>query len=374
MFYNSKKLIDEKVLQQYFFERFMLADASARKKLLPPTHHQWAASTSLKGLNPEVAVGRDEKGRQHVTDFVLYPMPNSELHPLNIELKWCIDDFQKQKSRFPFYDGRAGRGYVVALKTKEEEPLEVGEPGRPIPAVYLDPEPFKRWFSMNAHAIVAQALANKIGTPPERLTGPRYWVVCIVKSSESHYLDHGRPNLIWAFRDRNLPERIMQILQGDYVVFVRLAHCKPGRMIYPVPKSPTKEYELSRGGTVVSTEIDWAIGRVDAYKIRQGYHLNYTDKSPYHGFDEAWMESSERRPQDKDYTQFIRMEKNAGDDYEYTWNRPGGTVLPRSLFAESDRGLSQFVDAVRYSMNTQGDAREISETSFNALLRLLGRY
>ncbi len=54
--------------------------------------------------------------------------------------------------------------------------------------------------------------------------------------------------------------------------------------------------------------------------------------------------------------------------------KPGGTALSRTLFSESDEGLSQFVHAVRYSMNTQGDAREISETSFNGLLRLLGQY
>ena len=109
MFYNSKKLIDEKVLQQYFFECFMLADSAERRRLLPQQFRDYAASSTLKGLDPEVDVGRDENGRRHITDFVLYPMPSTGLPTLNIEIKWRAEDFRRQQNRFCFYDGRRGR-------------------------------------------------------------------------------------------------------------------------------------------------------------------------------------------------------------------------------------------------------------------------
>ena len=171
MFYNSKKLIDEKVLQQYFFECFMLADSAERRRLLPEQFRDYAASSTLKGLDPEVEVGRDENGRGHITDFVLYPMPSTGLPTLNIEIKWHAKDFRKQQNRFCFYDGRKGRGFVVALHTGADEPSFLGSPGHEIGVVYLDPDHFKKWFSLNANAIVSQALATKLGTKPERQTG-----------------------------------------------------------------------------------------------------------------------------------------------------------------------------------------------------------
>ncbi len=44
MFYNSKKLIDEKVLQQYFFEEPMLAKANQLKRRIPQKYQQYYSS------------------------------------------------------------------------------------------------------------------------------------------------------------------------------------------------------------------------------------------------------------------------------------------------------------------------------------------
>ena len=373
MFYNSKKLIDEKVLQQYFFECFMLADSAERRRLLPEQFSDYAASSTLKGLDPEVDVGRDENGKRHITDFVLYPMPSAGLQTLNIEIKWRAEDFQRQQHRFSFYDGRKGRGFVVALSTGNDEPEFLGAPGLEIGVVYLNPDHFKKWFSLNANTIVSQALATKLGTKPERPTGPRFWVVTVVSASREHYFSHGLPNGIWAFRDTNRPKRIMQILEGDYIAFVHLSHCKPSSMVYPHSSLSSRAYERSRGGSVLTSQIDWTIGHVDIFKIDLGYHLNYKADPLYAGFEEAWFSEEEQRPERKDYTQFIRMSREGDDLYEYRWDLPLGEGLNRKLFPESEQGLASFVDAVRLSMNTRGDAREISRLAFEAVLRLLGR-
>lgn len=77
MFYNSKKLIDEKVLQQYFFEQFMMADSSQRSILLPKNYRtNYSKTEQIKALHPEVVIGVTSKNQKHITDFVLYPSGN----------------------------------------------------------------------------------------------------------------------------------------------------------------------------------------------------------------------------------------------------------------------------------------------------------
>ncbi len=366
MFYNSKKLIDEKVLQQYFFEKFMLADSKERKALLPNKFSTYSSTTDVKGLNPEVSIGITDKGTKHTTDFVLYTMPSSKLSKLNIELKWDIKDFEKQKERFPYYNGTIENGFCVAIKEGDYRPKSIND-GK-IPVVYLDSDDFKKWFTKKSHSIVAQALSNKLGNKPSRLTGEKFWVVSIVKASKEHYLKHGSTNNIWAFRDNNNPSNIMNILGGDYVIFVKLGHCRPGRAFYP--DQANKKFDTSRGKTLRNEDISWDIDLLDIRKVERGYHLNYTDKKPYEGFDEQWLSKDNRFPQEKDYTQFITFSKNSNDHYEYIWNRPAGYRLDRKLF--TDKEQIAFVDALRTSLNTRGDAIELNRAAFESLLHIIG--
>jgi len=202
----------------------MLADSKLRKMLLPKSYEDYSSTSAVKGLNPEVRVGEKAEGGSHITDYVLYPMPSSGLSKLNIELKWDIRDFEKQPERYPFYNGEKSKGFVVAIKDESYSPETIHN-GK-IPVVYLCSEDFKKWFTKKSYAIVSQALANKLGTKPSRLSGEKFWVICIVSASNKHYLEHGRKQNIWAFRDNNNPKNIMNILDGDYVVFVRLGHCE----------------------------------------------------------------------------------------------------------------------------------------------------
>ena len=370
MFYNSKKLIDEKVLQQYYFECFMLADSASRKKLLPEKYYSHAPTNVVKGLNPEVSVGQKTESGAHITDFVLYPMPNSNLSKLNIEMKWNVKDFEKQTERFPHYNGETSNGFVVALKDDNYSPKFVGN--NKIPAVYLCSEEFKKWFTKKSYGIVSQALSNKTGSKPTRLSGERFWVVCVVGASEEHYLKHGKPHDVWAFRDNNNPKNIMNILDGDYVVFVRFDHCEPGRAVYPYSKKPNAKFEKSRGGYLSNGQISWAINLIDIRKVNKGYHLNYTTKPPYHGFDDEWLDTSDKLPEHKNYTQFITFVKPNGDPFECLWGCPEGTVLDRKLFTDEKLESVNFVNAIRASMNTRGDAIEISRSSFEPVLHIVG--
>ena len=367
MFYNSKKLIDEKVLQQYFFEKFMLANAREMKTLLPAKYHAFYPDIrSRKGLQPEVILGRATNERIHKTDFVLYPTVATS-KKLNIEIKWKKDDFEKW--RYPYYDGTYGDGFVVCLESsydKNDDKIT----GTNIPVVYLDRHDFEKWFAMNAQTIISQALSNKLGVPPHRLTGRKYWVVSVSNEALDHYVNFGREKFIWAFRNNASPRNIMNILEGDYIIFFNLSYCHPGRML--VPDYTNKDYIIPtrRGGQVKSGEIRWAIGLTDVYQVKKGYHLNFGNSDLYKGFEKNnW----DKTPDTKDYTQYITFYNNSNNDdrFQYRWPDNTNKVLPRELFPNTNANLKELVIAFSQSLNHIGDAKEISFTAFQAFMQLL---
>ena len=251
MFYNSKKLIDEKVLQQYFFEKFVLSDSNQRKDLLPKKYkNKYSKTSDIKGLHPEVTLGKTSKNSNHITDFVLYPSTNTSLPKLNIEIKWNAKDFFKQYERFDFYNGIKGEGYLVAMKDSDNlGGFVINKNGKKtnIPIVYLNLDDFKSWFSKNAYNIVSQSLSIKLNIKPNRMTGPKYWVVNLGKESLDNYYRNGKINGIWAFKDSKNPKNIMKILEDDYIIFLQTS-CNPGRMIFPQYKN--KKYKQIKFKTV----------------------------------------------------------------------------------------------------------------------------
>ncbi|MCI8589432.1 MAG: hypothetical protein HFE77_01795 [Clostridiales bacterium] len=367
MFYNSKKLIDEKVLQQYFFEKFMLANAQEMKSLLPAKYHAlYPDIRSRKGLQPEVALGGVTNEKIHKTDFVLYPTSSASKR-LNIEIKWKKDDFETW--RYPYYDGTYNDGFVVCLGTlgdRNDDKIN----GTDIPVIYLDRHDFEQWFILNAQTIISQALSNKLGVSPIRLTGHKYWVVSVGNKALDHYINFGRKNFIWAFRNNVSPCNIMKILEGDYVIFFNLSYCEPGRMLVPNYTNKNRIKPTTRGGQVKSGDIRWAIGLADVYQVKKGYHLNFGNSPLYSGFE---TKNWDKRPDTKDYTQYISFYNNSNntDNFQYRWPDNTNKVLPRELFPDTDANLRELVLAFSQSFNHVGDAKEISFSSFQAFMQLL---
>jgi hypothetical protein len=363
MFYNSKKLIDEKVLQQYFFEAFMLADKAERKRLLPIKFEKYAPDSVVKGLSPECTVGMTSAEDKHLADFTLYPVPNKGLQPLNIEIKWNIQDFEKQTSRFNYYNGTVASGFVVAVRTDKQSPKDATQQatdemvkGTNIPIVYLDADHFRQWFVKNAYLVASQAISNKFGLKPERQTGPRYWIIYVSKAALSHYHQESRTKHIWAFKDSNNPKNIISILHQDRVIFVALQYLKLGRN--PLP------YAVNKNGK----ENDWAIDLLDVRVVNQGFHLNYTNKAPYNCFEGKAEQAFS--PEKKAYTQFVTFMKPKKNDAQYEW-RATKNVLEQKLFMARDPEAEEFVQALKQSMNDSGDAREISANAFHFVQSLL---
>lgn len=361
MFYNSKKLIDEKVLQQYFFETIMLAGAEELKKLIPPIYQEHFKSVrDIKGLQPEVKLEKNGE-KTHITDFVLYHI-NSSVKPINIEIKWKKEDFESW--RYPYYNGKISDGFLVCLADKSNDAYVKGTS---IPIIFLDIVDFKKWFTVNANNIITQALSNKLGLPPERLTGSKYWVVVIPAKSFEHYNSFGKKNLIWAFRNNNSPRNIMNILENDYIVFVKFATLKPARLVHPIYNKDTKKIPTFRGNYVYSKDIEWSLQFVDTYKIRKGYHLDFSNTVLYSGFEsDKWTGDS----REKEYTQYIMLKKLDNQD-AYCANNGKQTKLSREMFPETNQHLSSFVHAMRLSLNNHGDAVEINYETFQALQQLI---
>ena len=345
----------------------MLANAKEMKTLLPAKyHHIYPDIRSRKGLQPEVTLGRSTNDKIHKTDFVLYPAEVTS-QKLNIEIKWKKDDFESW--RYPYYDGTYGYGFVVCLGTSctiTDDTIS----GTNIPVIYLDRHDFEKWFILNAQTIISQALSNKLEVPPSRLTGRKYWVVAVGNEALKHYINFGREKLIWAFRNNTSPRNIMNILEGDYIVFFHLSYCQPGRMLVPDYADKNCLIPTRRGGQVKSGNIKWAIGLVDVYQVKKGYHLNYGNHDLYSGFEKNTWDNT---PDTKDYTQYITFYNNSNsqDVFQYRWPDKTNKILPRELFSNTNASLQELVLTFSQSLNHLGDAKEISFSAFQSFMQLL---
>ena len=380
MFYNSKKLIDEKVLQQYFFELFMLADAKRRKDLLPEKYWNGYSSTgNIKGLQPEVTLStikdKNGKDKKHIVDFVLYPIKDKGLKKLNIEIKWLKEDFEEW--RYPYYDGSLEEGFVVCMNAENSSEIDfiidkVTGKKTNIPVVYLEPEDFKKWFTKNSYNIISQALSNKLKIKPNRLTGRKYWLIAMRSDAMKHYTNFGRKNYIWAFRDNKNPENIMKILEDDYIVFVNISNDKPFRMIYPKYKDELRKIEKSRGGFVNSKDISWDINLIDIFKVKDGYKIDYSRDKLYTGFDEEWVEEGMKDVADKTYTQFVRFKTyDRSDQYQYYWDKDENFKIDRDKFDGEDEVTESLVSIMRKSLNSSGDAVEMTHDAFQKIVQIV---
>ena len=83
MYHLNRRFIDEKVMQQYYFEKFMNGDSLTRRSLLPENGNfsKYETQSETKILHPEVRIAKGFN-----VDFVLYPIDQSEF--VYIELKF----------------------------------------------------------------------------------------------------------------------------------------------------------------------------------------------------------------------------------------------------------------------------------------------
>jgi hypothetical protein len=360
MFYNSKKLIDEKVLQQYFFERFMTTTTSERRRLVPEVfNNTHSLTTTVKVLRPEVKLTDN-----FIVDFVLYPTNGGT--PLNIEVKWKSSDFVRQTNRHEWFNGQSGLGFLVVLKNDATTLPDN------IPVICLEVDDFQDWFIENSATIVAQALHRKFDTPIISHSGPSNWLIYVGSKSKEHYCGPALANGIWAFKDRNPPNRTMRIVAGDNILFVRAKSSAPPRMFVP-DNEPEKTERTSTHNQRLyeNDEIQWALSDIDCFRVREGYHMDFSNTAPYNVFESAeWRANA--IPELKEYTQYIRFDPNHSA-YIFSNEAPAGHLLTRRLFPHKSESLRHFVRALRTAAANRGDVVQISNATMEAVDRLLPR-
>jgi hypothetical protein len=397
------KLIREKVVQQYYFEKFLCGQA---KEMLPKSEkfHRYADSANVKMLHPEqliVTTNEAEAGGFEGTykpDFILYPSKTSlegVNEVVNIEIKWKASTFSKETARHPWLKGdvllgRIQRGFVVAFnddRKKDDDGNFINWPddneGVPIDLVILGEQDFGDWFVNNSNNIVDQALSAEGLTYSRRI--PRYWVIYLSgtrpdansQTALDNYREYGKPGKKWAFTDIKNSADLMPIAKGDYAIFINFSKGPANRQVMR-PRSVG----------------EWEIGLCDIFRITKGYHHDFREGCFE---DEGWQEQMEPLKRfkggkhkdgsifsaddlgkertlflTKEYTQFFHFSTNNDDSVTWDWDAEGppGRILSHILFPYSDENIRNFLKQLSKAFGSQRP-REISKPSFRVLRQLL---
>lgn len=362
-------LLNEKILQYYFYQLFISCTPNKRKKLLPEQYIKYSDDTNFKGLIPEKTYAPKIERVDHNADFILCPTLKSNLEILNIELKWNKKDFEKQSSRFKFYDGTIAKGYVVDVNdnpTNEDDYILDTK----IPVIHLNSENFRHWFIVNAKIILDSTLNKKKVLNNLIIRKEKFWIISLSNSAYINYLEKGFPKKIWSFSDSVNSKNISNILQGDYIIFVKIHNITPKRQVYPYNNNPNHEYGTGRSDRpyTKSEVINWDIVKIDILKVSTGWHINYSNKPPYNIFEDTSINSNADL-NSKKYTQFIKFNYNQDDTFQFISSDT--LKLNRKLFNFDNIEECSIVDSMRESLSKQGDAREITYDAFLKLHQIL---
>jgi len=397
------RLIREKVVQQYYFEKFLCGKA---KDMLPKSEkfHRYAYSTNVKMLHPEQQIVTKNEavaeglGEAYKPDFILYPSKTSleELNEVvNIEIKWKASAFSKETTRHPWFKGdlllgRIQRGFVVAFNDDRKTDNDgnfINWPddndGNPIDLVILEEKDFGDWFVNNSNNIVDQALSAENLTYSRRI--PRYWVIYLSgqrpddnsQTALDNYEEYGKPRKKWAFSDIKNSADLMPIAKGDYAIFINFSKGPANRQVMR-PRSVG----------------EWGIGLCDIFRITKGYHHDFKEGCFENGGWQEQMGPLKRSKAgkhvdgsifsaddiynertlflEKEYTQFFHFSTNDDDSDTWDWDAKGppGRTLSHTSFLYSNENHRNFLKQLSKAFGSQRP-REISKSSFRALHQLL---
>ena len=376
VYHLNRRFIDEKVMQQYYFEKFMNGDRSIRRSLLPVNGNfsKYETQSETKILHPEVKIGKEFN-----VDFVLYPIDQSEF--VYIELKFELSklntkDAKKKRHRLlkpGKSNGRPSRGFVVVFN--DDDPYWPNE----IDVVKLEWDAFAKWYVKNSPKLADQ-LIQKISPGEKRFRHhpPRNWVVYVGTDAEHHFHHGALKKGKWAFKDKKKPLNLMDIERGDNIVFVQCREIKPSRK--PISSGEKRadvltitNHRSKRVGQVINDkEAFFKITRIDIFEIDKGYYLDFSSKT----FEEQnWQKnqgflSTIDRFSKKEYTQFISFDSNAKSENSYKWKR-GEAHLYRDDFRYIDPSEREFIDALRVAINNNGHPHTISDTCLHHIRNML---
>jgi hypothetical protein len=357
----NKQFIDEKVLQHYYFEKFLRAGREQRRKLLPEGQpfEKYRLRRQVKILQPEVKIADGFN-----VDFILYP-PTNQSEYIYIEMKFRLAKLNTPSARnvrHPLLrqnniNGKDSAGFAVVLN--DDCPTWPDD----IPVVKLDMLDFAQWYLDNSIKMIDQ-LRSKLAPDVKdiRRRQVKNWVVQVGGQASKNYDSGALSKGKWAFKDGKDPKQYLQMERGDNVVFVRYS------MIGGEFNNPRQIYAHGVRG-----KPDFKINRVDVFQLTKGYETDfdtdYFETDDWKALPSGSIADSLHKYSQKKYTQFVTF--NPRGEGNYTWNR-GGASLYRASFSSREPYENEFINALRQSQTTQGKPHEISDLCLRHLKAKLG--
>lgn len=318
------KLIHENILQQYIFEKLSFTTKSEYNKYLP----NFLDNETIKIVIPEFTrKGFDE-------NFIL--LTEERTQPVSIQVEWVTSNFNKNFENF-----NKEKGYLMVLyndlndlkikDTKKFEKLKQLE------IVEINTEQFKEWFIKNSHKFISQTLAAYHPNIPVR-NQSKYWVIYISKGeSERHYFEVGRKTGKWAFRYKKRIKNVMDVTEGDYVIFVAKNSQKRARTIYPEEK-------------------DWSFSHVDIFKVIEGYYCDWTDNC-FEKIETVGLA-------EKEFMHFFKFDKKAGTEFSFIQKEDSSMLITGDKFSSKNEEDIEFCDALRNSNAQSSSPFSITPKAF----------
>lgn len=400
MYHLDRRFIDEKVLQQYYFEKFMTSGKDDRLNLLPdePFFKKYSENKSFKVLHPEVKILEKKPGvtkKGFIVDFVLYPSISSNFDEyVYIEMKYNLNGLNSQeakKLRHPLLkineiNGKKSGGFAVVLvdDTTSKKPF----PNDEIPVVKLKFEDFANWYLNNSIKMIDQLRMKLLPDhEPIRRRVPRNWVIYIGKEGgkqSNNYHEYGRKKGIWAFADDNKSTKeLLKLETGDRIMFVQFGgwgRDSNRQIIAPGEKDPgilkiTSSKSKRKGQMVNESKIKFHIRWMDIFVITKGYHIDFDDDSFE---DDNWKKLPKKSIKEKlaknskkQFTQYITFDKTPQMESPGVLWSLGKSVIDRSEFSAKVPDEKEFLDAARSAMSS-GNPKVISNNCLKSIRDKMG--
>jgi hypothetical protein len=328
------KLLDEKVLQRYVWDKLSTPSKSVRQAFMPKRIHN--RSSNVRVVIPEYPVAQPK----HSVDFRVIFDDGLTPKYQNVEVEWKTSRFMAHVKNNAHTHYLNGQGYILTLfddTNKAPRQLSQLVINGSLDVVEISPTDFSDWFVMKSRQTVDGTISHFV--PEHHFRDEKRWVVYVSKPpSETDYFRKGKPAGRWAFRfAKNAQEmaNIFSITSRDKVIFAARWTLKGGRTIYP--------------------EEPWRCQSIDIFDVTTGYYCSFDDNT----FEKKSWNGS---PEDKEYMHYFEFDKSGGLE---------GRSLRGDQFKMTNPLDMEICTSLRKSNIWRGAPVELSKDAYDYMLTKL---
>ena len=356
---ETQKLINEKVVQRYIFEKLNYGNKEILKDFYPEDIFNNVKDKAIKVIIPEYTIecskveNGEEKKFQHVTDFRIIYKDNT-FH--NVEVEWRTSRFDSHTQEVYEQCYKGGKGFIIVFYNDSSYNPKIS---------YIDnndvkeisTEDFTYWFVFKSKHLVEETLINYHPkfTPKNR----NIWLIYLPTfgankgNSKNDFFIKAEKKGKWAFRYSNkgdIMKKILNIYKGDLVVFV---------WGLKVNKDTTHQRKITINN-------DWYVSGVVITEVSKGYYCDDKDDT----FEtEEWKKYN--KPEDKEYMHYFNFDRK----YRYSSVNETNKLFYKDtkiMINERQDNLEGVIEKIRLSLNKQGAPENITVDDYNSLLMHVG--